>query len=128
MPQQSLFEKVWASHIVAPETDDTPAVLYVDLHLIHEVTSPQAFRFAALAQAAGTADGQVPRDARSLDADSAREDAQGSRHRERTGGREAGSADGAELQGFRDRAARLREPRARHRARDGSGAWRFAAG
>jgi 3-isopropylmalate/(R)-2-methylmalate dehydratase large subunit len=43
MPAQSLFEKVWASHIVAPETDDTPAVLYVDLHLIHEVTSPQAF-------------------------------------------------------------------------------------
>ncbi|HUL81646.1 MAG TPA: 3-isopropylmalate dehydratase large subunit [Gammaproteobacteria bacterium] len=43
MAAQSLFEKVWASHIVAPETDDTPAVLYVDLHLIHEVTSPQAF-------------------------------------------------------------------------------------
>jgi 3-isopropylmalate/(R)-2-methylmalate dehydratase large subunit len=43
MSAQSLFEKVWASHVVAPETDDTPAVLYVDLHLIHEVTSPQAF-------------------------------------------------------------------------------------
>jgi len=43
MSAQSLFEKVWAQHIVAPETDDTPAVLYVDLHLIHEVTSPQAF-------------------------------------------------------------------------------------
>jgi 3-isopropylmalate/(R)-2-methylmalate dehydratase large subunit len=40
---QSLFEKVWASHVVVPESDDTPAVLYVDLHLIHEVTSPQAF-------------------------------------------------------------------------------------
>jgi len=43
MSAQSLFEKVWASHVVTPETDDTPAVLYVDLHLIHEVTSPQAF-------------------------------------------------------------------------------------
>jgi 3-isopropylmalate/(R)-2-methylmalate dehydratase large subunit len=43
MAEQSLFEKVWASHVVTPETDDTPAVLYVDLHLIHEVTSPQAF-------------------------------------------------------------------------------------
>jgi len=43
MPAQSLFEKVWSSHIVAPETEDTPAILYVDLHLIHEVTSPQAF-------------------------------------------------------------------------------------
>ena len=41
---QSLFEKVWADHIVTPETDDTPAVLYVDLHLIHEVTTPQAFQ------------------------------------------------------------------------------------
>jgi 3-isopropylmalate/(R)-2-methylmalate dehydratase large subunit len=39
----SLFEKIWASHVVVPETDDTPAVLYVDLHLLHEVTTPQAF-------------------------------------------------------------------------------------
>ncbi len=40
---QSLFEKVWNQHIVAAETDETPAVLYIDLHLIHEVTTPQAF-------------------------------------------------------------------------------------
>ncbi len=40
---QSLFEKIWAAHVVAPETADTPAVLYVDLHLLHEVTTPQAF-------------------------------------------------------------------------------------
>lgn len=39
---QTLFEKVWNEHIVAQETD-SPAVLYIDLHLIHEVTSPQAF-------------------------------------------------------------------------------------
>jgi 3-isopropylmalate/(R)-2-methylmalate dehydratase large subunit len=39
----TLFEKVWAQHIVVPETADTPAVLYIDLHLIHEVTTPQAF-------------------------------------------------------------------------------------
>jgi 3-isopropylmalate/(R)-2-methylmalate dehydratase large subunit len=39
----SLFEKIWASHLVAPETADTPAVLYIDLHLLHEVTTPQAF-------------------------------------------------------------------------------------
>ena len=31
------------AHEVVPETPDTPAVLYIDLHLIHEVTSPQAF-------------------------------------------------------------------------------------
>ena len=40
---RTLFEKVWSDHVVVPETDDTPAVLYVDLHLIHEVTTPQAF-------------------------------------------------------------------------------------
>ena len=40
---RTLFEKVWAEHVVAEETPDTPAVLYVDLHLIHEVTTPQAF-------------------------------------------------------------------------------------
>jgi 3-isopropylmalate/(R)-2-methylmalate dehydratase large subunit len=39
----TLFEKVWADHVVVPETADTPAVLYIDLHIIHEVTTPQAF-------------------------------------------------------------------------------------
>src|SRR3954469_22474908 len=40
---QTMFEKVWRQHEVIAETADTPAVLYTDLHLIHEVTSPQAF-------------------------------------------------------------------------------------
>jgi len=40
---QTMFEKVWRQHEVSAETADTPAVLYIDLHLIHEVTSPQAF-------------------------------------------------------------------------------------
>src|SRR5262245_39859774 len=40
---KTLFEKIWETHIVRPQTPDTPAVLYIDLHLIHEVTSPQAF-------------------------------------------------------------------------------------
>ena len=39
---RTLFEKVWQSHVVAEEPE-RPAVLYIDLHLIHEVTSPQAF-------------------------------------------------------------------------------------
>ncbi|MCX6135591.1 MAG: 3-isopropylmalate dehydratase large subunit [Ignavibacteriales bacterium] len=38
----TLFEKVWNNHLVAQEPD-SPAVLYIDLHLLHEVTSPQAF-------------------------------------------------------------------------------------
>jgi len=40
---RTLFDKIWDRHVVVPETDMVPAVLYVDLHLIHEVTSPQAF-------------------------------------------------------------------------------------
>jgi 3-isopropylmalate/(R)-2-methylmalate dehydratase large subunit len=39
----TLFEKVWSEHLVTDETPDTPAILYIDLHLIHEVTTPQAF-------------------------------------------------------------------------------------
>jgi 3-isopropylmalate/(R)-2-methylmalate dehydratase large subunit len=42
MPR-TLFEKVWEAHLVRPADADTPAVVYVDLHLVHEVTSPQAF-------------------------------------------------------------------------------------
>jgi 3-isopropylmalate/(R)-2-methylmalate dehydratase large subunit len=40
---KTLFDKVWERHVVVPETADTPAVLYIDLHLTHEVTTPQAF-------------------------------------------------------------------------------------
>ena len=39
---KTLYEKLWESHIVA-ESDDAPSILYIDLHLVHEVTSPQAF-------------------------------------------------------------------------------------
>jgi 3-isopropylmalate/(R)-2-methylmalate dehydratase large subunit len=43
MTARTLFDKLWDAHVVTPETDAAPAVLYVDLHLIHEVTTPQAF-------------------------------------------------------------------------------------
>jgi 3-isopropylmalate/(R)-2-methylmalate dehydratase large subunit len=43
MTARTLFDKVWSAHEVVAETPDTPAVLYIDLHLVHEVTSPQAF-------------------------------------------------------------------------------------
>ena len=39
----TLLDKIWCAHEVRAETDATPAILYVDLHLVHEVTSPQAF-------------------------------------------------------------------------------------
>src|SRR6266498_4628319 len=42
MTPRTLFEKVWEAHVVRQVTDDI-ALLYVDLHLVHEVTSPQAF-------------------------------------------------------------------------------------
>lgn len=44
---QTLFEKIWDAHLVRPagdaDSDGAPAIIYIDLHLIHEVTSPQAF-------------------------------------------------------------------------------------
>ena len=39
---RTILEKIWRDHIVA-EREGTPALIYVDLHLVHEVTSPQAF-------------------------------------------------------------------------------------
>jgi 3-isopropylmalate/(R)-2-methylmalate dehydratase large subunit len=39
----SLFDKLWNAHLVKAQTDSTPAVIYIDLHLVHEVTSPQGF-------------------------------------------------------------------------------------
>jgi 3-isopropylmalate/(R)-2-methylmalate dehydratase large subunit len=42
MPPKTLFDKVWAAHVVR-EDPGAPAMLYVDVHLVHEVTSPQAF-------------------------------------------------------------------------------------
>jgi 3-isopropylmalate/(R)-2-methylmalate dehydratase large subunit len=42
MSPKTLFDKVWDAHVIAQE-EGSPAILYVDLHLIHEVTSPQAF-------------------------------------------------------------------------------------
>ena len=43
MSARTLFDKLWDAHVVEPETAERPAILYVDLHLVHEVTSPQAF-------------------------------------------------------------------------------------
>ena len=40
---RTLFEKIWDEHVVVHE-GGSPAVLYIDLHLVHEVTSPQAFQ------------------------------------------------------------------------------------
>ena len=42
MKPETLFDKIWNNHIVHEE-DGKPTLLYIDLHLVHEVTSPQAF-------------------------------------------------------------------------------------
>ena len=40
---RTLAEKVWADHLVAKGKEGEPDLIYIDLHLVHEVTSPQAF-------------------------------------------------------------------------------------
>ncbi|MCB1959105.1 MAG: 3-isopropylmalate dehydratase large subunit [Rhodocyclaceae bacterium] len=45
---QTLYEKLWSSHVVREEADGT-ALIYIDRHLVHEVTSPQAFEGLKLA-------------------------------------------------------------------------------
>ena len=47
-PGSALYDKIWNAHVVA-ERDDGMTILYIDRHLLHEVTSPQAFEGLALA-------------------------------------------------------------------------------
>ena len=70
---KTLFEKLWESHLVRQEPNG-PALLYIDLHLVHEVTSPQAFEGLRLAgrrlrspeRTVATVDHNVPTINRSL--------------------------------------------------------------
>jgi 3-isopropylmalate/(R)-2-methylmalate dehydratase large subunit len=70
---RTLFEKVWDAHVVRA-AEGEPALLYIDLHLIHEVTSPQAFEGLRAARRSvrrpdltiGTIDHNVPTTDRSL--------------------------------------------------------------
>ncbi|MDR1463028.1 MAG: 3-isopropylmalate dehydratase large subunit, partial [Azoarcus sp.] len=48
MKVNTLYEKLWAAHVVREEPDGT-ALIYIDRHLVHEVTSPQAFEGLKLA-------------------------------------------------------------------------------
>ena len=74
MPGRTLFDKVWDAHVVQALGEGGPALLYVDLHLVHEVTSPQAFEGLRLAGrrvrrpdlTLATVDHNVPTDDRSL--------------------------------------------------------------
>ncbi len=70
---RTLFEKIWDNHVVHAE-EDRQTILYVDLHLVHEVTSPQAFESMRLAgrtirrpeRTLSTVDHNVPTTDRSL--------------------------------------------------------------
>ncbi len=42
MSARTLFDKIWEQHVVFEE-EGQPTLIYIDLHLVHEVTSPQAF-------------------------------------------------------------------------------------
>jgi 3-isopropylmalate/(R)-2-methylmalate dehydratase large subunit len=42
MAKRTLFEKIWDNHVIHQE-EGKPSIIYIDLHLVHEVTSPQAF-------------------------------------------------------------------------------------
>src|SRR3989440_4210067 len=73
LPARTLFEKVWDAHVVH-RLPEGPELLYVDLHLVHEVTSPQAFEGLRLAGrrvrrpdlTIATVDHNVPTDDRTL--------------------------------------------------------------
>ena len=127
MSGQSLFDKVWQDHVVVPEGPNNPTVLYIDLHLIHEVTTPQAFTLlrelklpvrrpdltlATMDHSTPTvpvpslADLEVVAETR----------------------RRADPRDDQELRGLRRRAGRFRQRIPRHRARDRSGTRRHPAG
>src|SRR5208283_2114724 len=70
---KTLFEKIWQKHVVV-EPKGEPTLLYIDLQLVHEVTSPQAFEGLRLAgrrvrrpdRTVATADHNVPTTDRSL--------------------------------------------------------------
>jgi 3-isopropylmalate/(R)-2-methylmalate dehydratase large subunit len=71
---KTLYDKIWDAHVVVPETD-APAILYIDIHLIHEVTTPQAFsglkerklKVRRTDKTVGTMDHSIPTTSRSLD-------------------------------------------------------------
>ncbi|MFV0435049.1 MAG: aconitase family protein, partial [Leucobacter sp.] len=48
MAGRTLFDKIWEQHVVE-EQEGQPTLIYTDLHLVHEVTSPQAFEGLRLA-------------------------------------------------------------------------------
>ena len=78
MAGKTLYDKIWDAHLVsAPQSADEEAILYIDLHLIHEVTTPQAFAGLKAARRAvrrpdrtlAVADHNIPTEGQSLGVD-----------------------------------------------------------
>ena len=113
----TLFEKIWDAHVV-DEQPGEPALLYIDLHLVHEVTSPQAFEALRLAGrrvrrpdlTLATMDHNVPTRARARSRDLI--------------AKAQLDALAAQLRGVRRAAERDRQRARGDRARDGPGARR----
>ena len=59
MAAKTMFEKIWESHVVRTEPDGT-VLLYIDRHLVHEVTSPQAFEGSAIGRAQTASNPRCP--------------------------------------------------------------------
>ena len=124
MQPRTLFDKIWDQHVVCAETADTPAVLYIDLHLIHEVTSPQAFavlrerglRVRRPERTLGTLDHSTPTRHRA--------DLRQRADRDRVGRARRSACSSSNCARIRRRAARPAQRSARHRPRHRTGARR----
>ena len=119
---QTLYDKLWNSHVIHTEEDGT-TILYIDRHLLHEVTSPQAFEGLKLAERPvwrisanlAVSDHNVPTTDRSA--------------RHRGSGLEAASRYARrELRCLRHHAVQDERPASGHRAHHRAGAGRDAAG
>ena len=111
MPPRTLFEKIWDAHVVREHPGES-TLLYIDLHLVHEVTSPQAFDGLRLDRPTGSTarpdhrhDGPQHADLAAVAAGD-RSDRQGAARRA-----------GAQLQRVRRPARGSLQPAARHRPR-----------
>ncbi len=119
---RTMFEKIWDNHVVHAERGKQ-TILYIDLHLVHEVTSPQAFEGLRLAgrkvrrpeRTVATVDHNVPTTSRAP-ADRRRNLPAADRH------------PAEELQRFRHPLLRPQRPQPGHRARHRAGTGADAAG
>src|SRR5512143_654687 len=106
-PPRTLFEKIWDGHVVHRQDDGT-CVLYIDRHLVHEVTSPQAFEGLRMAN----------RPVRRTDATIAVADHAGRRGRHGRGIADPGRDAREERRRLPRALLRHERPAPRHRARD----------